>query len=186
MKIREIIEENTKEFREQKKETEELRKELNKTTEEATKTNKTLEALQKKQEEYTQKLDNNITLIDQARKEFEEQIREFKIRKTSMEQQLLEKTDNEVKQQLERLKTDVNSYNELKKELTIINLTITKLDSEIKKFTDISQNIKAKDFELERYARELGKKDNEKLELMKKIDTLERLLGKERRNQPKF
>ena len=100
-----------------------------------------------------------------------------------MEQHMLEKTDNELKQQLERIKTDVNSYNELKRELTIINNTITKLDAEIKKFTEISQHIKAKDFELEKYSRELSKRDNEKLELMKKIDTLERLLGKERRNQ---
>ena len=49
------------------------------------------------------------------------------------------------------------------------------------KFTEISRNIKQGDFELTKYANKLLEADKEKLELMRKIDTLERLISKMRR-----
>ena len=51
------------------------------------------------------------------------------------------------------------------------------------KFMEISRNIKAKDFEMEKFAAELLKRDQEKLELMRKIDTLERMLASMQRRR---
>ena len=54
---------------------------------------------------------------------------------------------------------------------------------EINKFIEISRSIKEEDFELTKFARHLMDMDREKLELMRKIDTLERLVSKIRRRE---
>jgi len=58
---------------------------------------------------------------------------------------------------------------------------VNNLSSEIEKFTDISKNIRKEDFELTKFARQVLETDREKLELMRRIDTLERLISKTRR-----
>ena len=55
--------------------------------------------------------------------------------------------------------------------------------SELSKFLDISRNIKKEDFELVRHSRNLAEMGREKLELMRKIDNLERMLSKMRRRE---
>jgi len=47
---------------------------------------------------------------------------------------------------------------------------------------EIGRRIKKEDFELSRYANEIWRADKEKLELMRKIDTLERLIAQIRRS----
>ena len=54
---------------------------------------------------------------------------------------------------------------------------------EIGKFVEISKNIRKEDFELTKFARHLLEMDREKLELMRKIDTMERLVSKIRRKE---
>ena len=54
-------------------------------------------------------------------------------------------------------------------------------DKEINKFLAISRNIKEKDFEMTHFARQLREGDREKLELMRKVDTMERLVSRMRR-----
>jgi len=59
---------------------------------------------------------------------------------------------------------------------------IKNISTEINKFSDISKNIKKEDYELTKFANQLLDLDKEKLELMRKIDTLERLIAKQRRS----
>lgn len=183
MKVKGLIDENIKGIEEERKEVENLRKEIAETKDATKKAIDTVGRLEKKQEEFLEKLDKNLELIDASRNNFEEQVKDFRLQKTSMERKMFERSDGELNRHLERIKTDVNSYNELKREMAAINSTVAKLEGEIKKFLEISKNIKAKDFSLERYAKELSKRDSEKLELMKKIDALERLIGRERRRK---
>ncbi len=183
MKVKSLVDDNIKEVKEEKKEIAKLKKDITETRDATKKAIETISRLEKRQNEFLDKLDKNLQSIENSRNNFEEQIKDFKLQKTNMERKMFEKSDGELNKHLERIKTDVNSYNELKREMTAINNTVVKLDEEIKKFLEISKNIKAKDYSLERYAKELSKRDNEKLELMKKIDALERLIGRERRRK---
>lgn len=48
---------------------------------------------------------------------------------------------------------------------------------------EITKDIKKEDFELTKFINKVNEENREKLELMKKIDTLERLIGRMRRSQ---
>lgn len=183
MKVKGLIDENIKKIEEEKEVVTELKKETVTLKEEIGKVSGSIFNIDRTQQEFLEKLNNNIESINQSRAEFDKEIRDFKLQKTNMERNMFERSDTELTKHIERVKTDVNSYNELKREVTAIKDTITRLRSEIEKFTGISKNIKAKDFELEKYAKELSKRDNEKLDLMRKIESLERLIGRERRKK---
>lgn len=94
-----------------------------------------------------------------------------------------EELDKELKIQMETLKIDAGSYNELKENIAKITDKVNNLSEEINKFTAISSSIKKEDFELTRFANQLREADKEKLELMEKINTLERLVSKMRRQE---
>ena len=55
--------------------------------------------------------------------------------------------------------------------------------TEIDKFKEIASQVNKGDFELKKCADELRKGDKEKLELMRKIDNLERLVSKMRQRR---
>ena len=83
----------------------------------------------------------------------------------------------------ESLKKDAEEYNELRNKVAEILSRLNLTTNEISKFIEISRSIKKEDFELTRFARQLLEMDREKLELMRKIDTLERLVSKIRRRE---
>ena len=83
----------------------------------------------------------------------------------------------------EALKKDAEDYNELRKKVAEILSRLNLTSEEINKFIEIGKSIKKEDFELTKFARNLMEMDREKLELMRKIDTLERLVSKIRRRE---
>ena len=83
----------------------------------------------------------------------------------------------------ESLKKDTEDYNELRKKAAEMLSKVNMTSEEIAKFLEISKSIKQEDFELTKFARHLIEMDREKLELMRKIDTLERLVSKIRRRE---
>ncbi|MFC1800591.1 hypothetical protein ACFLYT_00900 [Nanoarchaeota archaeon] len=119
--------------------------------------------------------------ITESKDDLIREINDFRLKKTQMQQKMMDSSGSELKQSLERVKTDVARYNDLKREIDSVNGKISKVSSEIDKFINISSSIDAKDFELKKFAKQLIEMDNEKLYLLKKIDTLERLCSKQRR-----
>ncbi len=134
-------------------------------------------------EMHIERLKTEAENIGLLREELQQEVEDFKLQKTRMHQKLLENTDHEVRDGLDRLKTDVNRYNDLKRELDLVNAHIAKAVSEINKFNSISQKIKAEDFELSKFARQIFQADQEKLKLMNEIDSLKHLISRERRAQ---
>jgi len=110
-------------------------------------------------------------------------IDDFKRHKAMVEQKLLDNTNREVRDGLDRLKADVKRYNDLKVDIDNISKSIDESKKELAKFIDVSKNIKASDFEATKFANKIFSSDKEKLALMQKIDTLEHLISKMRRNQ---
>ena len=68
-----------------------------------------------------------------------------------------------------------------KKELIAIVKRTSEISALLNNISEIGKNIRKEDFELSRFGNQLMQMDKEKLELMRKIDTLERLISRMRR-----
>lgn len=171
--INKNIEENSKITSELKNELETLRIEL-------------LEN-KKLQDEFLKNFKENLFVIKNLREDFGKELVEFKLLKGQLQRKILEKFEEELQKDLEvnreALKKDSQDYNELRKKVSEILSKLNLTTEEINKFTEISKSIKKEDFELTKFARNLMEMDREKLELMRKIDTLERLISKIRRRE---
>lgn len=123
--------------------------------------------------------------IKALRHDLEYEIKEFKLVKGQLQEKLFQRIREELNENittnLEGLKTDVSRYNELKQQVGSITSRIGVLGTEIDKFNTISKQLKEGDFELSNYAKKIMEMDHEKLQLLRKIDVLERLVSKERR-----
>ncbi len=141
----------------------------------------------KEQKEFLHNFKENLFVIKNLREDFGKEVYEFKLLKAQMQRKILDKFEEELQKYLEMnrgaLKKDMQDYNELRKKVSEIVSRLSMTSEEINKFMDISKSIKKEDFELTRFARQLMEMDKEKLELMRKIDTLERLVSKIRRRE---
>ncbi len=184
LKIKEVIDEIRNDISDIKKELSELKKEVTDVTSSST---IELKEIKEKNKEVVEE----INTLSHAMKEFkntvENEINDLKLLKSQFRNKLVEQLDVSFREELvsyvARLKTDVENFNTLKKEITFISTKISSLTDEMNKFIEISRNIKAGDFELEKFAKRLTETDKEKLELMHKIDALERLISAERRRR---
>lgn len=180
MKIKELIDEinsNIKNHSDSvasmKKEVDELKAQLN--------------VLKSNNDEFFKNFDNNVNEIKDMKESLRKEIHEFSLLKAQLQKKLIDKFEEELKNELkvcsESLKTDMESYNETKEKTNSMLIRLSNLSEEITKFSEISKNIKKEDFELTKFAKQLLEMDKEKLELMRKIDTLERLIAKMRRSR---
>ena len=171
--INKNIEENNNLISGLKTELESLKKELNET--------------QKTQQEFLKTFKENIFVIKNLREDFGKELYEFKLLKGQLQRKILDKFEEELQKDLEvnreSLKKDAEDYSELRSGVAGILSKLNLTGEEINKFIEISKSIKKEDFELTRFARQVVDMDREKLELMRKIDALERLVSKIRRRE---
>ena len=167
------VQDNNKTISELKKDLELLKKELNENN--------------KAQQEFLNTFKENLAVIKNLREDFGKELYEFKLLKGQLQRKILDKFEEELQKDLdvnrEALRKDSEDYNELRKKAAEILSRLNMTGEEIAKFVEISKSIKKEDFELTRFARHLVEMDKEKLELMRKIDTLERLVSKIRRRE---
>ncbi|MBL7054249.1 hypothetical protein ISS05_00660 [Candidatus Woesearchaeota archaeon] len=154
---------------------------------ETTVLNKELNEIKENQKEFLTNFKDNLEVINQLRKDFEEEIYGFKGLKDHAQKKILQKFEEELQRelslQMENLKKDKGNYEELKKDMGGMAIKLSNLGQEIDKFMNISSKIREKDFEMEKFAKQLLEADGEKLSLMKKIDSLERLIARMRRGR---
>ena len=135
--------------------------------------------------EFINSFQPTLESIKALRHDIEFEIKEFKLVKGQLQEKLFQRIREELNENitvnLEGLKTDVSRYNELKQQVGSITSKISVLSTEIDKFNLISKQLKESDFELSNYAKKIMEMDHEKLQLLRKIDVLERLVSKERR-----
>ncbi|MEK6946002.1 MAG: hypothetical protein AABX32_00175 [Nanoarchaeota archaeon] len=139
------------------------------------------------QQDFLSTFKDNLTVIKNLREDFGKELYEFKLLKGQLQKKILDKFEEELQKDLEvnreSLRKDANEYNELRGKVSEILSRLNLTSEEITKFTEISKNIKKEDFELTKFARQIVDMDREKLELMRKIDNLERLVSKIRRRE---
>jgi len=180
MQIKELIDNLTNDITNLKQEFDPVKSELTNIKQQF---NTDLQEMKSQQKEFIASNSVIIKQINESRQEFDKEITDFKLQKTNMQKQMMEQGENELKDSLERIKADVASYNELKNQVNTISSHIENLSGEINKFTAISRNLKEKDFALEKFSNKIFEADQEKLELMRKIDALQRLIARERRSK---
>ena len=167
------IGENSKIISELKTELESLRKELIET--------------KSCQQEFLKSFRENLFVIKNLREDFGKEIYEFRLLKSQLQRKILDKFEEELQKDLEinreALKKDSEDYGEVRRKAAEILSRLNLTSAEISKLVEISRNIKKEDFELTKFARHLMEMDREKLELMRKIDNLERLVSKIRRGE---
>ncbi|MBS3142976.1 hypothetical protein J4464_06325 [Candidatus Woesearchaeota archaeon] len=150
---------------------------------------KALDESRKQTESYLKYLQERLREIRVLGHEFRQELTEFKAFKSklseSLHKDLIAGFREELGKHAERLQTDSRSFNELRAEVMQIAKTTNTAHAEVRKLIDIAQQIKKADFELEKFAKKIFDADREKLELLKQIDTLERLIAKQRRDQPR-
>ena len=131
-------------------------------------------------------LDENNAELKEMKESLRKEIHEFSLLKSQLHRKIIDKFEEELKSELkvcsESLKSEIGTYNEIKERMNSMLVKINALGGEINKFNEISRSIKKEDFELTKFAKQLLEMDREKLELMRKIDTLERLIAKMRRS----
>ena len=146
-----------------------------------------LSQMKDSQKDFLKAFKEDLDVIGNLRDDFGKELFDFKLLKGQLQRKILDKFEEELQKDLEinreSLKKDAEGYNELRKKVTDILSKVNLTSEEISKFLDISRNIKKEDFELTRFARHLVEMDKEKLELMRKIDNLERLVSKIRRRE---
>ena len=135
------------------------------------------------QKDFLGDFSKNLAVTKELVDEFSKELNNFKVERSQLTKKLMEKGNDELNEHFDKLKTDIGTYNELKGNVLQVSERINSLGSEIDKFNKIAAKIKEADYDLTKFAKQIFEADHEKLELMKKIDTLERLIARQRRQQ---
>ena len=133
----------------------------------------------------TKEISGSVDCLKEEKDVFKKEIHDFKVLKGHLQQKVLDKFEEELKAELkiniDAVKAERDSLDKMKEQLSVVSDRTIELSDEITKLTSISKKLNAKDFELEKFAKQLLEMDKEKLDLMRKIDQLERLISKMRR-----
>jgi len=81
------------------------------------------------------------------------------------------------------MSTGVHEFNDTKRKIDGKLSNVEQLEKEIKRLTSITQGLKKSDFELTNLKKNTAKSDAEKIELHRKLDSLQRLVAKMRRHR---
>jgi len=130
---------------------------------------------------------SEVTRIKNTADSFQTELQEFKTLRRHLQTEIISKVSTDIKKELEvyiltiRKKIDeLNSMIDSGKE---IEDTVKGVKSEIDKFKSIASSIKKEDFALQRHALELKSREKEKIEYVRKIDQLERMVAQMRRRR---
>jgi len=123
----------------------------------------------------------------QVKEELKSELSQFQAINKGLQNQVLAKFEKETIDYFNRyndeIKLNKDNYEKLKQDLESAAQKLISMNTEITKLVDISQNIKKQDFELAQFSQKIFEEDKNKLELMKKIDELERLMARMQRNR---
>lgn len=125
--------------------------------------------------------------ICSVRDDLRKELYEFKLFKVETQKKILEKYDHELDRELlhhlDVLSNDAKHYNDMRLRVGAIAKSMDELTAEVTKLLAVSKKIDAADFSMDKFARQLMANDKEKLNLMQRIDGLERLISRIRKKQ---
>jgi len=132
-----------------------------------------------------QELIDGLKSVRELNELFESELNDLRMVKSRMHKALLEDLKEEFREEIAAVKAslvmEAGSLHQLRDEVLSMAGQIRMIKPELAKFTELSQHIKKADFDLNKYALRLDEANRDKLELLRKIDTLQKLISKERR-----
>jgi chromosome segregation ATPase len=134
-------------------------------------------------EKSVEAMHKEMEAILQFKEQLEQELYEFKLTQKEIRDKFHKQMESEVGWLRGAMEKDIGQFNELKKKLDSKLQTVDKLDSEVQRLTTIAKSIRAQDFELVHYQKELQRQNQEKLMMLRKIDSLERLVAKMRKSR---
>lgn len=156
--------------------------------------------LKETNEELTQELDdsrNNLKSLSeqltfltetfkQVNSEFRSELSDTKLflskTKKDLVNDLSAEFSSEMQERTKSITEDLESFRELKTQISALSEDSLNMKSEIAKFINIAQTVKKADFDLTKYAQTMEEGNKEKLGLMRKVDSLERFIARQRKN----
>ncbi len=134
-------------------------------------------------QETNQELQNAITTARDLHVELKEDVLNVRVLRGQMQNRVVERLDEELLAIADQTKERLQSFSAVSEDADHFSRRFDAAAKEILRFNDIAQRIKEKDFELNGYARELQRREKEKIELIRKVDSLERLAASLRRKR---
>lgn len=186
IKIKEEIDEIKKSTQQHSDTVNEFTKSMDSLKEEFATIRKDMNELRKSQKELMGEMKSNLGVFSNLRQDLGKEIYDFKMLKSKLQQKVLDKFEEELQKELKvnvtSLRNEMQDYEQVKDSVKEMLKKVELTKQEMGKWMDISTEIKKADFELNKFAKQLVDADTEKLQLMKKIDNLERLVAKQRRS----
>lgn len=119
--------------------------------------------------------------------DFEKELATFKTMKSQLQTDAMTRVSADIKKELQAYIAQVKERMQELQDASVAIKQMSQHTSEIlasmQSVVSLGATIKKQDFELAKYAQTLRHNDKEKLELMKKVDMLERLVSQMRRQQ---
>tara|TARA_Y100000310_G_C20659642_1_gene803988 strand:+ start:186 stop:758 length:573 start_codon:yes stop_codon:yes gene_type:complete len=174
----------------------ELRERVGQQTLEVVKLKETNEELQTELDDSRQSmqqlqetLQETTQTLSQSVKQMNNEVVELKLYLSKTRKELVTDLTSEFSQEMKnttgQLLDDVQSLKKLKDSFASVEDDLSAMRNDVLKFLAISEKVSETDFELTNYQKTLEMNDKEKLDLLRKIDSLERLVAKQR-SGPKF
>ncbi len=121
----------------------------------------------------------------QLQAELAKALAELKTLSSHIQGSIKQKIAEDLIELTKEVKAKLEGAEKLKSEITVTAAAIAnelaKLKTDVVKLSAVAEKIKAEDFELVRFSQQLAAADSEKLRLIGRIDTLEMLIAKMRR-----
>ncbi|MBI4016122.1 MAG: hypothetical protein HY363_00340 [Candidatus Aenigmarchaeota archaeon] len=127
----------------------------------------------------------SMLAVEDMKKKLDEEVCQFRMLKGQLQTKLVDRFDQELKSELKRntdeLNINVKNYSKVLQDANRFSAALSQTTGELQKWLLISKSIQEKDFDMTRTARQLIEYGEDKKALLQKIDMLERLVGKMRR-----
>lgn len=137
-------------------------------------------------EQLKETLGTSTKLVEQGAKQINNEVVELKMFLSQIKRDLVNELSSEFSTEMKALTSsflsDMESFRRLKDKVNGLESEADSMKNEIIKFLAISEKVSQADFDLERYAKVIQQGDKEKLDLLRRIDSLERLVSKLRKS----
>ena len=125
----------------------------------------------------------SISVAEKLKDELASDVINVQVLKSQLQNQIVAKVSEELNKFTGQFKGKLDEVGRLHEQTILIAGDVGKVRDEINRFTTISSRLKDTDFQLTNYAQKLETNDKEKLQLMRQIDSLQRLVSKMRQQQ---
>jgi len=120
---------------------------------------------------------NSIKSSRELQEQINASIAGLKVISSQLQSSFRQKISEDMAELGKEMRSKLEGSERLKNE---VSAELTKLKDEVSRLTAVAGKIKAEDFELTKFSQQLASADKEKLQLMARIDSLERLISKMR------